>query len=768
MAEPGCSGCYWSQSGVSRDRLASESFYNLKPRIRSKIFDSETDLSREPFSQMYYSDDERISSAQLEVGQPSNCAGAGHAPVTHRTRKHKSQPCKASRDNTDRWGLCWQDVRSLPRSGGRKWRQSRDSSCTPSNNSTRYRTRGVLSWLNLMSDTEPKIRKKSKLNLQDEFDSAADIFLGLDQITFADSEPDEGIGNIHELQASNQGRRSDFVDDILECTLVRPKPPVLAGVNPRRGLAVAGGSQQHKGSATTRTRASTSRPLRGDGDEDWYRSMPFIQSVDNKQVLVGRVEPLHLSRAMRRRDHILHCYEFQLMLRLDQDQELWQKLCDRFGYCDECRASKDATSSCASSSHPAAASSGHQAAAASSQAATASTSSSHGNASGGHHTQQIHREIFRGVAMNPDLWFLAVTLKESKDKLIHFIRSEMPRRPSLNTDFARFGAFQHQQSFLSSYLNTFNFVEIRLDSILESGSELSACIYQCRNVKILSLKNNFLQKISPEIGNMAKLEKLFLTHNQLQIKSIPYTLTFCRKLKETFFDNNLFNALPCLLLRISSLQRVHRHGNHNYFKDTFMFYHTDINDRILEVPGANRTNTKMNSLQELAGLSVLRSRQNYFSAVVPTRLKQYLTLLTSEVELCDHCSEVMYSPETHYKVYTFKNPYLGNTCVPFQHTACSAHCAQAIEVPARIQQLMSARQQDSEYQEYVRESLLYLDERQNSVGGLSDSFCSRTSRSSRRSTVTWADTSYSLLSPDLSRSNSNHSVRQSQKTCGIF
>ena len=63
----------------------------------------------------------------------------------------------------------------------------------------------------------------------------------------------------------------------------------------------------------------------------------------------------------------------------------------RFGYCDECRASKDATSSCASSSHPAAASSGNQAAAASSQAATASTSSSHGNTSVGHHTQQIHR-----------------------------------------------------------------------------------------------------------------------------------------------------------------------------------------------------------------------------------------------------------------------------------------------------------------------------------------------------------------------------------------
>lgn len=79
-------------------------------------------------------------------------------------------------------------------------------------------------------------------------------------------------------------RRSDFVDDILECTLVRPKPPVLAGVNPRRGLAVAGGSQQHKGGGTARSRAGTSRPLRGEGDEEWHRSMPFIQSVDNKQV----------------------------------------------------------------------------------------------------------------------------------------------------------------------------------------------------------------------------------------------------------------------------------------------------------------------------------------------------------------------------------------------------------------------------------------------------------------------------------------------------
>ncbi len=32
---------------------------------------------------------------------------------------------------------------------------------------------------------------------------------------------------------------------------------------------------------------------------------------------------------------------------------------------------------------------------------------------------------------------------------------------------------------------------------------------------------------------------------------------------------------------ISCAEQVYRHGNHNYFKATFMFYHTDIYDRIL-------------------------------------------------------------------------------------------------------------------------------------------------------------------------------------------
>jgi hypothetical protein len=51
------------------------------------------------------------------------------------------------------------------------------------------------------------------------------------------------------------------------------------------------------------------------------------------------------------------------------------------------------------------------------------------------------------------------------------------------------------------------------------------------------------------------------------------------------------------------------------------------------------------------------------------------------------------------QVITFKNPYLGNTCVPFQHVACSNTCARAIEIPARHEQQLSARRQDREYEQ---------------------------------------------------------------------
>jgi len=355
-----------------------------------------------------------------------------------------------------------------------------------------------------------------------------------------------------------------------------------------------------------------------------------------------------------------------------------------------------------------------------------------------------------------------MALKDSKDKLIHFICSEMPRQFNASDMAERTQQEQHhlpeslvksESSLLSSYLQAFNFVELRLDNVLEMGSELPPDIYRCVNVRTLSLKNNFLRRISPEIGKMCKLERLFLTNNQLDNKSIPFTIAFCGSLSEVYLDNNLLDALPCILLRVRALDRVHRHGNHNYFKDTFMFYHTDINDRVLEIPGT-KTNTLL-SLQALAGNKVLTTRRNFYSdPTIPPRIKGQLTTLADTIELCDKCSDVLAHTHPRYRVFTFKNPYLGNTCVPFQHTACTAQCAHAIEVPARREQLNSARQQDWEYQQYIRESQLYLEDMErgsyfNSPGMIwTDTLRSKASRRSSTGSKS------GLLSPVGPRSSS--------------
>lgn len=55
-------------------------------------------------------------------------------------------------------------------------------------------------------------------------------------------------------------------------------------------------------------------------------------------------------------------------------------------------------------------------------------------------------------------------------------------------------------------------------------------------------------------------------------------------------DNNLLDALPGFLLSLPALETVHRHGNHNYFKSTFMWYHTDVNLRV--IPASAETQVK--------------------------------------------------------------------------------------------------------------------------------------------------------------------------------
>ena len=116
---------------------------------------------------------------------------------------------------------------------------------------------------------------------------------------------------------------------------------------------------------------------------------------------------------------------------------------------------------------------------------------------------------------------------------------------------------------------------------------------------------------------------------------------FFRSLTELYIDNNLLDALPGIFLKIQSLERVHRHGNHNYFKATFMWYHTDVNDRILECPSSSVTGPGPRSgeragpvsLQQLAATRVIQSRLNFFRCgTIPSRIKDYISGLCDGLE----------------------------------------------------------------------------------------------------------------------------------------
>ncbi len=189
-------------------------------------------------------------------------------------------------------------------------------------------------------------------------------------------------------------------------------------------------------------------------------------------------------------------------------------------------------------------------------------------------------------------------------------------------------------------------------------------------------------------------------------RSVPPTLIFCSELSELYLDHNLLDALPGFLLKMPNLRLVHRHGNHNYFKATFMWYHTDVNNRIMADPGRHehqrqsgreRTSNKRDSqwpfqrgsLQEAAALAALGGRINFYEAgsIVPPKMQDSLSSLVKLVNLCGNCAAAKHVSHPGFKVFTFKNPYLGNTCVPFLHWACTRHCAEAIEVPARREQV---------------------------------------------------------------------------------
>ena len=104
-------------------------------------------------------------------------------------------------------------------------------------------------------------------------------------------------------------------------------------------------------------------------------------------------------------------------------------------------------------------------------------------------------------------------------------------------------------------------------------------------------------------------------------------------------DNNLLDALPGFLIKMRSLETVHRHGNHNYFKSTFMWYHTDVNERILSICGSNDFMPREpETLQFWAAKAVIGSKINYFTdnAVAPV-LKDYIADIYTWFNVCGYC-----------------------------------------------------------------------------------------------------------------------------------
>ena len=73
-----------------------------------------------------------------------------------------------------------------------------------------------------------------------------------------------------------------------------------------------------------------------------------------------------------------------------------------------------------------------------------------------------------------------------------------------------------------------------------------------------------------------------------------------------------------------------------------MWYHTDVNDRILECPGTPTLPIHTPcTLQELAALSVIKSRSNFYrSQEIPTRIKDYISSLCEGLEVREDASYI--------------------------------------------------------------------------------------------------------------------------------
>jgi len=191
---------------------------------------------------------------------------------------------------------------------------------------------------------------------------------------------------------------------------------------------------------------------------------------------------------------------------------------------------------------------------------------------------------------------------------------------------------------LDCYLNFGSFTQLNLDNCFRDEEDVTlplALFKCCPQVLVLTLRSNGLRRLPADVARLKKLVKLALTGNRLTNTGLPHALKHCRQLQELYLDHNLLDALPGFLLALPQLKVVRRHGNHNYFKATFMFYHTDVHNRVLREPGETRGPAldkenafPANSLQELAALKCLQG-DIFDQERVPPSLQSRLAALSS-------------------------------------------------------------------------------------------------------------------------------------------
>ncbi len=238
---------------------------------------------------------------------------------------------------------------------------------------------GVLAWLNLMADCDVRY-KSSKSDAEDVYSGGGAVNSSCkhrnnssrtprdcggvekddenndeSRLSFSDAEETSLIiaaavrpGGTVETGATSTSLtrglgRSDFVDEILESSLLHHQQLLLPHNRQQPHLMATISSSRRPRPKRRRPSGNNSKSGAGGNSKSAAAASfrPYIQSeFGEAAVLVpggGTVEPLHLSHAMRTRHHVFHCFEFLLMRRLDEDAELWARLCERYGHCDECK-----------------------------------------------------------------------------------------------------------------------------------------------------------------------------------------------------------------------------------------------------------------------------------------------------------------------------------------------------------------------------------------------------------------------------------------------